>query len=61
VTQRVQDAERFVAELGRPLPGERVGAAVSESELQQDGESFMAFASVFGVKPPSPQVEEATA
>jgi hypothetical protein len=54
VIQRVKDADRFQAELDLPLGGRKsAGAAVTDAELQRDAESFMAFASVMGITPPS--------
>lgn len=61
VTQRVKDVERFLADLERPLPGTPVGSEVTEQDLERDAESFMAFASAMGIKPPSADPEEATA
>ena len=62
VSQRVKDPERFVAELERPLPGDvTAGAAVTERELEADADAFMAFASAFGLKPPSPREPAASA
>jgi len=59
VTQRVPDAERFQAELERPMVV--AGATVSDHDLERDADSFMAFAAAMGVKPPSAAPEEATA
>jgi hypothetical protein len=53
VTQRVKDAEQFVAELERPLAGDKAGVTVTDEDLERDAESFMAFASAMGVKPPA--------
>ena len=46
------------AELERPIVA---GAAVSDQDLERDETNFMAFASAFGIKPPSPPPDEATA
>jgi len=55
VSQRVKDPERWIAELERPLGGGARNA--SDRELQQDADSFMAFASAFGVALPRPSAE----
>jgi hypothetical protein len=59
VTQRVKDVERFLAELERPIAV--AGAVVDDQDLERDAESFMAFASAFGIKPPSAPPMEASA
>jgi hypothetical protein len=51
----VKDADKFERGLTEhfPLPMEWIiGAPVTEQDLDADGESFLAFASVFGVAPP---------
>lgn len=48
VMQRVKDTDAFQRELER-VPA---GAEVTEDDLQEDAESFMAFAAAMGVKPP---------
>lgn len=54
-----QDFERRLTE-HFPLPMEWIiGAPVTEADLAADGESFLAFAAAFGVKPPQPQTQEA--
>jgi hypothetical protein len=45
----VSNAEEFVANLERE-PGHTPATAPTERELQQDAQSFMAFASAVGVK-----------
>jgi hypothetical protein len=45
---RVRDQERFEHQLNA-IP---VGATVTEEDIKAEGESFMAFAAVMGVKPP---------
>lgn len=56
--QRVPDVERFLRDLERPVPGISGGeprgglTAVSEADLEDDAQAFMAFASAFGVTPP---------
>jgi len=54
--QRVRDVDRFLADLERPLP-QAPGAprVVTERDLEQDAESFMAFAKAFGISPPKPR------
>jgi hypothetical protein len=52
--QRVKDPERFVRELERPLGGTAV-THPTESELEQEGRDFMAFAAALGVQPPKPK------
>ena len=52
VSQRVKDPERFIADLDRPLDGTVRSSVVTERDIEEDGASFMAFASAFGVKPP---------
>jgi hypothetical protein len=52
VLQRVKDPERFLAELERPV-GTKL-RAVTEDDIAADGASFMAFASMMGVRPPTP-------
>jgi hypothetical protein len=49
--QRVRDPERFLADLERPPPGQL--RAVTDTDIEEDGRSFMAFAAAFGVKPPA--------
>lgn len=57
--QRVKDVERFLRDLEKPLPGVvAAGAEVTERELEADAQSFMAFASAFGVKPPKANAEQ---
>lgn len=54
--QRVKDVDRFLNDLERPLPvAPGAPRVVTERELEQDAENFMAFASAFGVKPPRPR------
>jgi len=48
--ERVKDPERFLAELERPLGG--TIRKPSQAEQDAEGDSFMAFAAAFGVKPP---------
>lgn len=48
--QRVKDVERFEHELERPPAGASEG--VSVEDLDEDANSFMAFAEVLGIKPP---------
>jgi len=56
----VKDAERFLRDLERPMPGV-AGAVVTDADLDQDAQSFMAFASAFGIKPPGGgQAEQAS-
>jgi hypothetical protein len=51
--QRVKDVDRFMHELERPLPqAPGQPKAVTEAELEQDGENFMQFAKAFGIAPP---------
>lgn len=60
--QRVKDLEKFLAELERPLAqGPEKRTVVTDADLERDGQSFLAFASAFGVRPPragSPTEEE---
>lgn len=59
VTQRVKDVDHFLAELERPVA--LAGQPVTDHDLERDAESFMAFASAMGIKPPSVPPTEATA
>lgn len=49
--KHVKDPQRFESDLNAP-PRRAVGQPVTEEDLAADGESFMAFASAFGIKPP---------
>jgi hypothetical protein len=60
VTQRVKDPERFLADLERPLDG-GARTTVTEQDLNEDGSSFMAFAAMMGVKPPTADTESPVA
>lgn len=51
VSQRVSDPEAFVAGLEVPLDADP--HAVTEHDLERDEQAFMAFASAFGVRPPT--------
>jgi len=51
---RVRDTDRFVYQLNRPP----IGAVVTEEDLAADGDSFVAFAAAFGIKPRSPAPEQ---
>jgi hypothetical protein len=56
--QRVKDVDQFTHKLNEhfPLPMEwMVGAPVTEADIDADGESFIAFAAMFGVAPPRAQ------
>jgi len=53
----VKDPDRFKAELDMPLAGPRL-RAVTEEDIEADGQSFMAFATAFGIKPPAPNADE---
>jgi hypothetical protein len=50
-----KELDRFLADLERPFDGE--GKSVTERDLEEDAESFIAFASAFGVKPPKAQAD----
>jgi hypothetical protein len=50
--QRVRDPADFLAELDRPL-GVVGRQAVTDRDLDEDARAFTAFASAFGVKPPT--------
>jgi len=54
--QRVKDVEHFKMDLARPFPlpmSEFVDhSVVTQAEIEQDGQAFMAFAAAFGVSPP---------
>ena len=56
IVQRVKDPERFKAELDGPLPGR--AREVTERDIEADGASFMAFASMMGVAPPKANADE---
>jgi len=63
--QRVKDVDRFKYDLESPFPLPMegfvaVGAVVTEHDLEADAKSFMAFASAFGVAPPSPSAGSGT-
>jgi hypothetical protein len=60
--QRVKDPEEFRRELERPLVSEagQVGLVVTDAELEQDAQAFMAFASAFGVTPPTSKSQTET-
>ena len=50
ICERVKDPEAFIRELERPLDGG--GRKPSQAELDDEGASFVAFASAFGIQPP---------
>lgn len=54
--QRMKDVEAFDRELYKPL-----GGVVTDDDLAEDESSFVAFASAFGVKSPSPAADQVTA
>jgi len=54
--QRVKDVDQFDHELAKPF-----GEPVTDDDLVQDEQNFLAFATAFGVKPPSPAADQATA
>jgi hypothetical protein len=47
---RAKDPDQFIMRLNDPLPGEGKRRP-SESDVQQDAESFLAFAGAFGITP----------
>lgn len=51
-SQRVRDVAAFDAELNQPLYGELAGHVVTDRELEEDAQSFMAFAKAVGVPVP---------
>jgi len=57
IVQRVKDPERFKAELESP-GGKPSYREVTEDDIEADAQSFMAFASMMGVKPPAPKADE---
>lgn len=54
--QRVKDTDKFARDLDQPFPLPMSAwtseTTVTEADLTADGESFMAFAAAFGVRPP---------
>jgi hypothetical protein len=56
IVQRVKDPERFKAELETPS-GRPSYREVTEQDIEGDGQAFMAFASMMGVKPPAPNAD----
>jgi len=50
ICERVKDPEGFVRELERPLGGN--ARTPSQAEMDDEGASFVAFASAFGITPP---------
>ena len=61
--QRVKEPERFERSLSEhfPLPMEWIlaGSAVTVADLDADADSFLAFASAFGIKPPTANPDSA--
>lgn len=56
--QRVENPKLFDEELERPLG--KTPPPVTQVDLEEDEQSFLAFASVMGVRPPTPQALPST-
>ena len=54
--ERVKDPEKFLADLERPFGG--TAKTPTAREMDDEGAGFLAFASAFGIVPPSPSPGE---